>query len=115
VKIHIYTIKQTFCNYSTPLDPSISAYDDLHQKPITELEVDLVLSVDLAEVNVEKAKAKTTTLAREAKNSILELRKLLEKISTGTATLEEKDYLVEVNKQLWIDATNAHLKEHKWG
>lgn len=100
MKIHIYTIKQTFCNYSTPLDPSISAYDDLHQKPITELEVDLVLSVDLAEVNVEKAK--TATLAREAKNSLLELRKLLEEISTGTATLEEKDYLVEVNKKLCI-------------
>ena len=82
------------------MDPSISAYDDLHQKPITELEVDLVLSVDLAEVNVEKAK--TATLAREAKNSLLELRKLLEEISTGTATLEEKDYLVEVNKKLCI-------------
>ena len=78
---------------------------EILEKPITELEV------DLAEVNAEKAKAKTATLAKEAEISMLELQKLLEKTSTGTATLDDKDHLVEVNKKLSV--LKKDIKEAK--
>lgn len=78
---------------------------DILERPITQFEV------DLAEVDAEKAKAKTATLAREAESSILELQELLEKTKVGTATRSDKDHLVEVNKKL--SALKKDIKEAK--
>jgi hypothetical protein len=62
---------------------------EILERPITALEM------DIAEVNFDKAKAKTAMLAEEAESSILELQKLLEKTKTGTATLNDKDHLAK--------------------
>ena len=63
-------------------------------------QVEKTVDKDIAEAHLERAKAKTKSLADEAEMSILELQKLLAKSKMGTATRDEKDRLCSLNSEL---------------